>query len=91
MLFHTHTHTHRPGASKMSVVRRSAAVERRKCARSALLLGGVWGHGPPRKFLNFRRSQINSSAFWGTLSLTRYSGYVKRIILIKYNTIIDSD
>ena len=52
---------------------------------------GVWGHAPPGKFLNFRRSQINSSAFWGTLSLTSYSGYVKRIILIKYNTIIDSD
>ena len=26
----------------------------------------VWGHAPPGKFLNFRRSEINSLAFWDT-------------------------
>ena len=25
---------------------------------------GVWGHAPPRKFLNFRSSEIVSDAFW---------------------------
>ena len=33
---------------------------------------GVWGHAPhPRKFLSFRRSEIDSGAFWDT-SKARY-------------------
>ena len=28
--------------------------------------GGVWGHAPQKFFGNFRRSEIDSGAFWDT-------------------------
>ena len=34
---------------------------------------GVWGHGPPGNFWNFRRSEIDSGTFWDTCtSCQRY-------------------
>ena len=41
-----------------------------KCVQSAQFLGGSGGM-PPRKFVNFRRSQIDSDAFWDTLFMDR--------------------
>ena len=38
----------------------------RVCVQCAHLLGGVWGHAAPGNFWNFRRSEIDSGAFWDT-------------------------
>ena len=35
------------------------------CAQRTVAMG-VWGHAPPRKFLSFRRSEIDCGAFWDT-------------------------
>ena len=35
-------------------------------AKCAVAMGGVWGACPPGNFLNFRRSEIDSVAFWDT-------------------------
>ena len=39
-------------------------ASREQCARRGQRRGGL-GACPPRKFLNFRRSEIDSGAFWG--------------------------
>ena len=43
----------------------SVGGPRAMCAKSAVARG-VWGHAPPGNFLNFRRSEIDSVAFWDT-------------------------
>ena len=47
---------------------------------------GVWGHAPPRKFLNFRRSVIDSGAFWDTSSMARHAYKLQSLLLICYAT-----
>ena len=42
------------------------------CAKSAVARG-VWGHAPPGNFLNFRRSEIDSVAFWDTFLSSKAS------------------
>ena len=40
------------------------------CVKSAVARG-VWGHAPPGNILNFRRSEIDSVAFWDTSIMVR--------------------
>ena len=58
---------------------------------------GIWGHAPPRKFLNFRRSEIDSGAFWcdfpqwkGTRTRCCKSVTLRRTIVIELRPNLDS-
>ena len=66
-----------------------------QCAQSMHLLGGLEAC-PPGNFWNFRRSEINSSAFWDTC--LSWQGTCYKLIIVytcekdcKYSTIINSD